>query len=172
MTTANIVRRLSRNVLFLNLACLSFAHALNAANAETMVNETRDSKNSSKQVGSRQGGKVVKFKDVESLNDDLVKYEGRMVSVIGAVQDRVDERAFVLASGGLLNDEIVVLMDKSLKSQVEERKTIEVVGVIRTLPLDKVKESFGWDLNPQTRTRLQRVKTFLVAQQLTPVVNQ
>ncbi|MBD66625.1 MAG: hypothetical protein CME62_15560 [Halobacteriovoraceae bacterium] len=62
--------------------------------------------------------------DVEELLDDEDKFNGQEVTLHGEVERVIDNRTFVLESGGIINDEVVVVLEKGLSPD-------EVAGLIQ-----------------------------------------
>lgn len=64
---------------------------------------------------------VENVKDVETLNDSLLKYSHKQVRVEGEIKKKFDDRSFLLKGGGfftdkdLSNDEIVVVLGQNIK---------------------------------------------------------
>lgn len=109
-------------------------------------------------------------KDVEEINDDLKAFSNKKVKVVGEVKDLIDAKAFVLESGGIFNDEIVVVGDLGLKprpiSDLKEDQKIEVTGILRTTTIVDLKKELSWDLDPQMEAELEGVKGFIVADRI------
>jgi hypothetical protein len=110
-------------------------------------------------------GVVQKFEDVEALMDDVKQYDGRKVEVSGEVDKKIDDHSFILESGGFFNDEIPVLMPKGGMT-IKEDSDVTVTGVVRTGGIDEMEREYGWNVSPQTKTKLKKVKAFLIAEKV------
>ncbi len=110
------------------------------------------------------------YEDVEQLVDNVKQLEGQKVSVPGEVKQLLNPRAFVLESGGIINDEIVVLVPKKLDEQqvmsIKDDADLAVTGVVRNVPLIEVRRELGWDMDPQLVVELERVKSYIVADRI------
>ncbi|AEI67179.1 hypothetical protein [Corallococcus macrosporus] len=108
--------------------------------------------------------------DVEELNDNPAKYAGRTVSVAGEIKDKIDWRSFVLESGGIFDDEIVVLVPGDSQGltplRLSEDANVVVTGTVRSLPLVEVERQLGWDLDPELEVELEGTRDYLVADRI------
>lgn len=106
-------------------------------------------------------------KDVETILDNVSLYNGKKITVTGEIQDRPDARSFVLESGGLLNDEIVVI-DAKRKTAVklDEDSQVSVSGTVRAAPIVDLRRELSWDLDPQIETELEGAQAFIIAEQI------
>lgn len=116
---------------------------------------------------------VTDVKDVETLNDDLRKYNGKRIRVEGNVDHKIDSRAFLLESGGLFNDKIVVLTSPKVKNldvnALDDDKNIRVTGTLVTKSLATLRKDYSWDLTENRIRELRNAKTYLVADEISPV---
>jgi hypothetical protein len=123
---------------------------------------------SSSNTGAAGSGSPEAFKDVESLMDNVDKHNNKRVSVKGEVEKSIDGKSFLLDSGGIINDEIVVVkgpgMADSKFKQIKEDKDVTVVGKVRSMPVVELRRELSWDLDPQIEAELQDVKAFIVAE--------
>lgn len=127
--------------------------------------QSTGSAQTSGQSGQSAGSAPQTVKDVETLLDDVARYNGQKVQVSGEVEKIIDPKAFVLESGGLFNDEIVVLQPQG-KLNVKDDSEVTVTGTVRTVGLVDVEREYGWDLDPQIRIELERVEAFLIADRI------
>jgi hypothetical protein len=110
-------------------------------------------------------GVVQKFEDVEELLDDVEQYDGRRIQVSGEVEEKIDDHSFILESGGFFNDEIPVLMpEKSMA--IKEDSDVTVTGVVRTDDIDEIGREYGWNVSPEIKADLEKVKAFLIAEKI------
>lgn len=116
---------------------------------------------------------VMEVKDVESLNDDLGKFSGKVVRVKGQIQDKLDARAVILESGGIFNDEIVVLTGPNLKgpqvNALNENTEVVVTGTLFTKPLAELKRTYSWNVDKDTEQEFSDVKAYLIADEISVV---
>lgn len=118
------------------------------------------------QTDSQQtSGEPRNFETVEELLDIVSRYNGQKVRVSGEVEEIIDQQAFVLESGGLFNDEMVVLMPKG-QLQVEEDYEVAVTGTVRTVGLIDIEREYGWDLDPHVKLELEHWEAFLIADRI------
>lgn len=112
---------------------------------------------------------IMRVPDVETLIDDLQKYSGRRVQVEGKVEENIDKRSFVLASGGIVSDEIVVVgspEDPTDLTTLPKDTKLTVTGTVILKPVSGVKKKGVWTLTPQIATGFQDVKAFLIADEI------
>lgn len=105
------------------------------------------------------------FEDVEELLDDIARYDGQKVKVPGEVEEKIDERAFILESGGIFNDEIVVMMPEG-RLMVTEDSEVVVTGTVRAIGFVEIEREYGWDLDPQIKVELEDVEAFIIAESI------
>lgn len=106
--------------------------------------------------------------DVETLNDQLRKFAGRRIQVDGRIVDKIDARSVMLQSGGLWNDQIVVVAAPRLKDQLNKLplgREILVTGVLLLKPVDPRTDD-SWTLTTRLATGFRDVKAFLIADQI------
>lgn len=111
-------------------------------------------------------------KDVETLNDDINKYSGQRVEVQGEIKDKVDGRSVILESGGILNDEIVVITGPNYKGNLggfKEDTMVKVTGTVIAKPYNEIRSQYNWTLNEDMQTEFGDVRAFLVADDVQPV---
>lgn len=107
--------------------------------------------------------------DVEELNDVLPQMRGRTVTVVGEVEEELHERAFMLESGGLFDDEIIVLVPPQAKRAgvvIQDDEKLEVVGTVRAVRVVDIERDYGWDLDPELEAELEGVRHYLVADRI------
>jgi hypothetical protein len=110
-------------------------------------------------------GVVKKFENVEDLLDNVAEYDGRRVQVSGEVEKIIDTRSFILEGGGIFNDEIIVFIPEK-GMIVTEDSDVTVTGVVRTVGFVEIEREYGWDLDPQVKTELEKVKVYLIAENI------
>ncbi len=111
-------------------------------------------------------------KDVETLNDDINKYSGQRVEVQGEIEDKIDGRSVVIESGGVFNDEIVVIAGPNFKGDMgamKEDTLVKVTGTVVAKPYSEVRSQYNWTLNDDMQTEFGDVRAFLVADDVKPV---
>lgn len=108
--------------------------------------------------------------DVEELNDNISRYIGQKVTVAGEIENKIDARSFVLESGGIFDDEIVVLVPQKSQGlkpmRLNEDANIVVTGTVRSLPVVEVERQLGWDLDPEVEVELEGTRNYLVADRI------
>ncbi|MGE0529350.1 MAG: hypothetical protein AB7G93_06065 [Bdellovibrionales bacterium] len=115
---------------------------------------------------AKQASNATQVEDVETLMDNVSQYTGKTVSVKGEVKDRVGDRGVVVESGGMLNNEIVVLSSDSTKqklSALTEDEEVQVTGRVVTKPVAELKREYAWSLDQETESKLRDVKAYLIA---------
>lgn len=110
---------------------------------------------------------VASLNDVETLMDNPTKYDNQKISIKGEVKDQIDSQSFVLESGGIFDDEVVVLMSPQMKEAKaktpKEDSAVTVTGTVRMVPIVEIRRELSWDLDPQMEAELQGAKVFVVA---------
>ncbi|MFP2901684.1 hypothetical protein [Corallococcus sp. 4LFB] len=108
--------------------------------------------------------------DVEELNDNISSYVGQKVSVAGEIENKLDARSFVMESGGIFDDEIVVVVPQKSQGlrpvRLREDANIVVTGTVRSIPIVDVERQLGWDLDPELKIELEGTRNFLVADRI------
>jgi hypothetical protein len=96
--------------------------------------------------------------DVEELRDDLRRYTGQAVKVAGEIDTWMGPRAFIIESGGIVDDHVLVVAPKAAKGlQPKQLKTDDdllITGTVRTLTTLELERELGWDLEPQLEAEL------------------
>lgn len=117
--------------------------------------------------GGGQAMTVAELDDVEELQDNIQAFIGQRVRVPGEVEDVLGPRSFVLESGGIFDDEIVVViparaqgMDPALMRQDTQ---VTVTGTVRSSPIIDIERETGWDFDPELEIELEGTRIFLVA---------
>lgn len=106
--------------------------------------------------------------NVEELLDNVARYDGKKIRVSGEVEE-IDERAFILESGGIFNDEIVVVIPErgvTVTERITEEEHATVTGMVHTISLVEVEREYGWDMHPEIEVELERVEAFLIAERI------
>ncbi len=107
--------------------------------------------------------------DVETLRDDIEQHVGQSVTVRGEVSDSLDGSAFTLEGGGVVNDEIAVIMPgagQGAAAGFAENSTVTVSGTVRQVAVIELERELGWDLNPQIEAELEDVRYFIIADEV------
>ena len=117
------------------------------------------------QAAGPQTSQILELEDVEELLDNVARYNNQKVKVSGEVEEVIDRQAFILESGGLFNDEIVVLIPKN-NMRVEEDSEVTVTGTVRAVGLVEIEREYGWDLDPQIKIELENVEAYLIADRI------
>jgi len=82
-------------------------------------------------------GSVMKFKNVETLNDNIRDHVNQRVQVTGEVDDILSSRTIILESGGILNDKIAVIASPELEDRfgaLVEDADVMVTGTVIMRP--------------------------------------
>lgn len=120
-------------------------------------------------TGAQQGGGALATRqpiDVEDLNDNLQRYSGKQVQVVGEAREPIGTAAFVLESGGLFDDEIAVIVPKNLKGfsmPPEDDQKLMVTGTLRSLQIVDIEREYDLDLTPELEVELGPRRFYLVA---------
>jgi hypothetical protein len=113
---------------------------------------------------------AVQVEDVEELLDNIDRYVDTRVSVSGEIEEHIDSQSFVLESGGLFNDEIVVVVPQGAEGldlmQLREDSDVVVTGTLRTVSRLEIEREYGWDLDPEIEVELEDVEVYLVADRI------
>jgi hypothetical protein len=109
--------------------------------------------------------------DVQDLNMNISQHVGQRVSVAGEIEEKPGPRSLILESGGIFNDEILVIVPanaQGLKAQqLQDDADIVVTGTVRSMSVVEVERELGWDLNPEIEVELEGTRNFLVAERIT-----
>ena len=112
------------------------------------------------------------FDDVEALLDNPAEFVGKQVSVPGEVEYLIDQQTFVLESGGIINDEVVVFIPEEFPKEqlplVVDDAELVVKGILRAFNvIEFEREIDWWDWTPEIEAELERVELVLVAEDIT-----
>ena len=111
-----------------------------------------------------------RFEDVEALMDKVENLNGQKVAVSGEVDD-IAGTTFVLEGGGIINDEIVVVLGKGMedaqKGLVADDSEIQIEGTIHQGRLVDASGELGVNFDSDLRDRLNKVQQYLVAEKIT-----
>lgn len=117
--------------------------------------------------------KVLDVTDIETLNDDIKKYDGKTVRVKGEVEDKIDTRSVVIESGGVIDDEIVVIGGPNLKGQqiadLVEDSEVVVTGTVVSKPMAEIRKQYGWNVDEKMAGEFRNVKSYLIADEISTV---
>lgn len=102
--------------------------------------------------------------NVEELLDNVAYYADKKVQVSGEVEE-IDGRVFILESGGVFNDEIVVVLSEA-SMRVMEDSDVTVSGTVRTISFVEVEREYGLDLDPEIEVELENKEAFLIADRI------
>lgn len=109
----------------------------------------------------------ISLKDVESLLDKNQHLDGYRVTVQGKMKSKIDTNSFVFEGGGLVNDEVVVIVPKKGKNlplhNISDKSKIRVTGHVRTAPLSEIKREYQWAPEARFERKLSSVKAFIIA---------
>lgn len=109
----------------------------------------------------------LKVEDVETLNDNLQKYEDKKITVKGEVQDVIDQYSMVIESGGLINDEIVVSGGEPLNpAALKEDAQVEVTGTLRRVPVVEVQRELGRNFQPTVQKELKGMNAMIMVEKI------
>jgi hypothetical protein len=118
----------------------------------------------------RKGDTANRFEDVEDLMDRVEQLDNQTVTVAGEVDKLIDPQSFILESGGIINDEIVVVMDKKLmdaqKAMATDDANLIVTGTVRRIPVAQLRKELGWNFDSKWDEKFGRVKNFLIASEI------
>jgi hypothetical protein len=118
----------------------------------------------------RKGDTANRFEDVEDLMDRVEQLDNQTVTVAGEVDKLIDPQSFILESGGIINDEIVVVMDKKLmdaqKAMATDDANLIVTGTVRRIPVAQLRKELGWNFDSKWDEKFGRVKSFLIASEI------
>lgn len=107
-----------------------------------------------------------RFDDVESLMDNVEAYTGQLISVAGEVE-KVDSHSFVLESGGIIDDEVIVLFDKDIsereKRLVKDGAKLIVEGKVKQGNVLQTEKDTGHFFDSSLHSKLRRVKSYIIA---------
>lgn len=108
--------------------------------------------------------------DVRELNLNIAKYAGKQVSVSGEIDDKVGPRSFILESGGVFDDEIIVILPTNVQGlkpeQLREDANIVVTGTVRPMTVVEVERELNWDLTPEVEVEFEGIQNYLVADKI------
>lgn len=171
-------KKLSIYTLTIAAGALSLAIGANGAAPPKNVPPGQPVSGATSTKGGNPAGETagaVNVNTVSTLNANLDLYKNKMVAVHGEVDDKVNERAFLLESGGLINDELVVIASDKIPADqlaaIKEDSEVQVKGTVKVMSLADAKKEFRWTLSKEDEKELRDVKTFLVAESIGPGVS-
>jgi hypothetical protein len=96
--------------------------------------------------------------DVEELRDDLNRFTNQTVKVAAEIDTWIGPRAFIIESGGIINDHVLVVVPPAAKGiQAKDLKTdddVLITGKVRALTVLELERELGWNLEPQLEAEL------------------
>jgi hypothetical protein len=121
-------------------------------------------------AGDQQAQRVHQVQSVEELRDKMVMFHDQQVSVTGEVKDKLDARSFVLESGGILDDEIIVITSPKTRglrlADLREDAEVVVTGTVRNVPLVEIQQETGWELGSDLEHEIQGARNFLIVDRI------
>lgn len=114
-------------------------------------------------------GAALPLYDVEELNDQLASKVNQKVRVAGEVDDFLGPRTFVLESGGILDDEIAVVIPQNVQTElaaVRDDAELIVTGTVRRIGVVELERELGWDFEPELELEFEGTRDFLVAERI------
>lgn len=115
--------------------------------------------------------------DVAAVVDNPASFAGRTVTVRGEVEEIYSPRgAFALTGGGIVaENQLMVLVKGDKAPMLEEDRQVRVTGRVRAYAVAEIEEyerELGWQLTPELRGELEKVKAVMIAESITPVAQQ
>lgn len=115
-------------------------------------------------------GETTRVENVKTLLKDVDKFSDKMVSVQGKVEGILDDRTFILESGGFFNNEIVVFLDKgtesALRDMIKEDAKLIVKGKLRPVSVTEIEKEHNWKFGKEVREELRKGSSFILASDL------
>lgn len=116
-------------------------------------------------------GKTTHVRDVEELLDQKAKLDNKSVSVSGEIEEVLDERTFILESGGLFDDEVVVFMDKNVQADelnrlIKEDKELIVNGTFKRATVAEIEREHDWKFSSDSKKKLKKSQAYILGSQL------
>lgn len=114
-------------------------------------------------------GKYKAFSDVKDLRNEIKATDTRNVSVVGDVQSIEHKKHFVLESGGIINDSILVITPKSLDNlagSLKQDQKVKVYGEVYITQQREIVRKEDWQLDPHVEAEMKRRKMFLLAEKI------
>ncbi|ADJ29393.1 hypothetical protein [Nitrosococcus watsonii] len=130
--------------------------------AQTAVPPSPGADQSSRMGGQQASGQAQTVEDVKKLLKNIERYDGQKVTVSGEVEERIDKKAFILESGGIFNDEIVVIVPKG-NLNVQEDDEVTVTGTVRSAKFADIENEYQWVVNEEIKDEIEDTKAFLIA---------
>jgi hypothetical protein len=115
------------------------------------------------QASDQSTDNVIKVKNVKELLDNIVRYNGKKIQVSGKVDKILDDHSFILESGGIFNNEIVVIVPKNNIKVKENESPVTVTGTLSTADLIETETYYGQKLNPELSIEKDEVAAYIVA---------
>jgi hypothetical protein len=115
------------------------------------------------QASDQSTDNVIKVKNVKELLDNIVRYNGKKIQVSGKVDKVIDAHSFILESGGVFNNEIVVIVPKNNRKVTENNAPATVTGSLRTADLIETETYYDQKLNPELSIEKDEIEAYIVA---------
>jgi hypothetical protein len=115
---------------------------------------------------------VHKVKNVKELLNNIARYDGKEIQVSGKVDKVIDDHTLILESGGVFNNEIVVLMPKNNIKVKEGNSHITVTGTLRTADIFEIETYYNQKLNPELSIEKDEIEAYIVADNIEQQKNQ
>lgn len=155
-----------RNVIKTAMAVMASAALVTfpiTSSAQTTAGQTSQGADQPSRAGGQQaGGQPHTVENVKELLKNLEHLDGQKVTVSGEVEERIDQTSFILESGGIFNDEIVVVMPKG-KLNIQEDDEVTVTGTVRSAKFVDIESEYNWALDEETKSEIEGEDAFLIA---------
>jgi hypothetical protein len=115
---------------------------------------------------------VHKVKNVKELLNNIARYDGQKIQVSGKVDKKIDNHSFILESGGLFNNEIVVIVPKNNMTVTEGNSPVTVTGTLRTADIFEIETYYNQKLNPELSIEKDEIEAYIVADNVEQQENQ
>jgi hypothetical protein len=166
-----MMRKIAASAFIALLPCIAFAEESSAPNPNAKPWRTAAPGKASAWKSTELLDSIV-FEDVETLNDDLPQYKNKKVTVSGHVDNMIDSKSMILESGGIFDNEILVVAGPSIKDvdmeKIHEKSDVKITGMLRIMNAAQAKKEFGW--SPSQARQIEGERAFLVADQIALVL--
>jgi hypothetical protein len=115
------------------------------------------------QANDQSADNAIKVKNVKELLNNIARYDGKEIQVSGKVDKIIDDHSFILESGGLFNNEIVVITPKNNMEVTESNSPATVTGSLRTVGLIETERYYNQKLNPELSIERDEIAAYIVA---------
>lgn len=109
---------------------------------------------------------------ISELEGDPLQYVGQTVTVTGDVDEVFSDSVFTV-SGGLFTGSIPVIMAGGMPAQeIMQGDEVQITGTVRNFVATEIESEYGFDLDPTIETEFEENEAVIIAETVTPTMQE